>query len=228
MTEHARGDTYRDHAPSGRQRGDLGRRTAGRREQLGISREQVAERTGSTIGYVRYIEEQAGMPGISFLLRLADALETTVPALAGAGECRPPGRATASRRAELVVLSPRECRTLLSTHGVGRVSVHTGQGPAIIPVNYLFTGEVLAYRTRPAGVADLSEGQEVAFETDHVDDVWRQGWSVNVAGTARRVGRSEARSLDERAYTLPWAGEGRRHWVCVVPTRITGRRVEIT
>ncbi|MEW2548249.1 pyridoxamine 5'-phosphate oxidase family protein [Streptomyces sp. NPDC047002] len=145
--------------------------------------------------------------------------------LPGAGADQPPGAAAAARDTALETLTEQECRSLLSTHGVGRVSVATDRGPVIVPVNYLVFGEALAYRTTPAGVLALAEGEQIAFETDHIDDVWRQGWSVNVTGRARAVSRAEARALDDRAYALPLAGGNRRHWVVVVPDRVTGRRV---
>src|SRR5438105_9813849 len=56
---------------------DLGRRATLRRQQLGLSREEVAARAGASPDYVRYVEERAADPDIGFLLRLADALETT-------------------------------------------------------------------------------------------------------------------------------------------------------
>ncbi|MFK0211743.1 helix-turn-helix domain-containing protein [Streptomyces sp. NPDC090298] len=62
---------------------DLGRRVAARRALLGLSREEVAERAGSTSGYIAYVEERVSTPGAEFLVRLASALETTVQDLAG-------------------------------------------------------------------------------------------------------------------------------------------------
>ncbi len=64
-------------------RGDIGRRVAARRHQLSLSRQDVALRAGAAPGYIEYVEEQSATPGIGFLLRLADALETTVQELTG-------------------------------------------------------------------------------------------------------------------------------------------------
>lgn len=72
-------DSKPDRAPSG----DLGRRVTMRREQLGLSRQAVAERAGSAPSYLQYVEERQATPGIGFLLRLAQALETTVDELTG-------------------------------------------------------------------------------------------------------------------------------------------------
>lgn len=66
--------------------GDIGRRLALRREELGLSREQVADRAGIAPEYLRYVEERPfASPGPTFLLRVAEALETNVPRLRGAG-----------------------------------------------------------------------------------------------------------------------------------------------
>ncbi|MER7467261.1 pyridoxamine 5'-phosphate oxidase family protein [Streptomyces sp. NPDC097981] len=76
-----------------------------------------------------------------------------------------------------------------------------------------------------AQVATAS-GTEVAFEVDHMDDATRQGWSVLAVGEV--VGVTDAAAmqrLDAIAYSLPWAGGDRTHWMTVTPTRITGRRV---
>ncbi|MFE1962206.1 pyridoxamine 5'-phosphate oxidase family protein [Streptomyces sp. NPDC059479] len=128
---------------------------------------------------------------------------------------------------EFAMLSSEECRALLSTHGVGRVAVYTHNGPAVVPVNYVLAGDgSVAYRTALGTAAAAAADQEVVFEVDHVDDAVRQGWSVNVIGTARAVtGDAAARGLDQQAYTTPWAGEDRRLWLSIFPARMTGRRI---
>ncbi|WP_406069036.1 pyridoxamine 5'-phosphate oxidase family protein [Streptomyces sp. NBC_01020] len=209
-------------------RSDLGRRVTARREQLGLSRDALAERAGSVRSYVEYIEERQASPGIGFMLRLAEALETTVEALTGSDTELPPGTGQAAYRPHLRTLSSEECGELLSTHGVGRVAVSTWDGPAVVPVNYIVNDGEIAYRTAPQTVAAEAVGQEVAFEIDHIDEAMSKGWSVNVVGTARAVADgTAARDLDEHAHTKPWAGGGRRLWVSIAPTRTTGRRIDI-
>ncbi|MGS2586990.1 helix-turn-helix domain-containing protein [Streptomyces hebeiensis] len=207
---------------------DLGRRVSARRAELGLSVEEVARRAGSAPGYITYMEDQQAVPGVGFLLRLADALETTVPELAGGGMDLPPGLGEASPRAELVVLKPHECRALLSTHGVGRVAVSTHRGPAVIPVNYVVIGGGIAYRTAPRTAAAAAAGQKVAFEVDHFDEALSRGWSVNVVGMAHAVtGDAAARGFDEQAFTEPWAGGERHLWFEIFPDYITGRRIDV-
>ncbi|WP_255947518.1 helix-turn-helix domain-containing protein [Streptomyces odontomachi] len=213
-------------AGTGHIRGDMGRRVATRREQLGLSREDVAARSGSAPGYLQYVEEHAASPGMGFLLRLADALETTVDELTGSNVDLPPGLGQAARRARLVDLSPEECRSLLGTHGVGRVAVTTASGPAILPVNYVVVDGDLAFRTSPEAQPAQAAGHDVAFEIDHIDDALSQGWSVLAVGPARAVTDAAAiRRLQDEAYTTPWAGDERNLWVAVTPVRLTGRRI---
>lgn len=206
--------------------GDLGRRVVQRREQLGLSRADLAARAGTSPGYVRYVEEYPADPGAGVLLRLASALETSTAELRGGTAMSPPGRGRAAHHADLLELSPWECRARLGTHGVGRISVSTAPGPAIVPVNYSVVDDAVVFRTAPDATPAAAVGAEVAFEVDHIDEALSEGWSVLVVGRARRVTDPAAvRRLDEAAYTPPWPGGGRDLWLRIEPERITGRRI---
>ncbi|MFJ4989482.1 helix-turn-helix domain-containing protein [Streptomyces sp. NPDC088732] len=72
-------------------RGDIGRRVARRREELGLSRDEVALRAGLSTGYLRFLEEEAtAAPAMGTLRGLAAALSTTVVALNGGEADLPP------------------------------------------------------------------------------------------------------------------------------------------
>jgi nitroimidazol reductase NimA-like FMN-containing flavoprotein (pyridoxamine 5'-phosphate oxidase superfamily) len=209
--------------------GDLGRRLALRRGQLGLSREDVADRAGTSPAYVRYLEEYPADPSAGTLLRIAGALDTTPAELLGGGLDRPPGLGEAAYHPDLGELSPRECRDRLSTHGVGRVSVNTPRGPAVVPVNYSVIDDAVVFRTAPEATPAAAAGAEVAFEVDHVDAALSQGWSVLVIGRAQRVTEPTAvRRLADRAFTTPWPGGSRDLWVRIEPDRVTGRRIQVT
>ncbi|MGW3814450.1 helix-turn-helix domain-containing protein [Streptomyces sp. NPDC005046] len=210
--------------------GDVGRRIAARREELGMTLEATAARAGTAAGYLRYLEEQStAMPGTSVLIRLADALDTSVAALHGGGADLPPGLGQAADHAELVELGPDECRARLSTHGVGRIATDTPDGLVVLPVNYSLIDGVVTFRTAPGSAPATAVGSRVAFEADHVDEALSQGWSVLVQGRARAVTDPDVvRRLDALAYSGPWAGgEGRDLWVRVDQDRITGRRIAV-
>src|SRR5262249_6454058 len=105
------GDTAGKSAPVG----DAGRRLVLRREELGLSREQVAERAGIAPGYLEYVEEQpTALPSPAFWLRVAEALKTTVAQLHGGSAGLPPGMGKAAAAPTLGDLSPEECLRLLS------------------------------------------------------------------------------------------------------------------
>ncbi|MFI8992569.1 helix-turn-helix domain-containing protein [Streptomyces sp. NPDC053542] len=207
---------------------DLGRRVALRRQQLGLTREQVAARAGAAPGYLQYVEEGCAVSDIGFLLSLADALETSVAELVGGTGELPAGLGKAGRHPELRELSEDDCREKLSTHGVGRVAVTVAGTLAIFPVNYTVAGDLVAYRTAPEAGPAAAAGHEAALEVDHIDEAFSQGWSVLVVGPAHLVtDAAESRALEESAYTAPWAGGGREQWIAIRPARITGRRIRV-
>ncbi|CAL9373549.1 DUF1918 domain-containing protein [Streptomyces sp. enrichment culture] len=206
--------------------GDIGRRLAAERERQGLSREETARRARMAPDYLAYLEEHPGDPSTATLIRLAAALRTNVRALRGGGAGLPPGQGMALLHPQLRDLGPDECRALLSTHGVGRVSVTTAEGPAVVPVNYEVVDDSIVYRTAPGSVPAAAVGAEVAFEVDRLDEAMSQGWSVLAVGPARAVtGPEEARHLSEGAHSTPWAGGDRGMWVSIRPTRLTGRRI---
>ncbi|WMX48436.1 helix-turn-helix domain-containing protein [Streptomyces roseicoloratus] len=207
---------------------DLGRRVEARRTQLGLSREDVAARAGSTPGYIDLLEEQLPSPAIEFLVRLANALETTVQDLTGYTADLAPGRAHAGHHARMVEIDETECWALLDDHGVGRVAVTRDDGPEIFPMNYQVVGrEVLFMTTEDTPLARAAGGgAAIAFEEDHVDEAFSQGWSVLLVGPARKVSDpATAQTLRAAAYSTPWAGERRDTVVVLSPRRVTGRRV---
>ncbi|MEW1777867.1 DUF1918 domain-containing protein [Streptomyces sp. NPDC086777] len=207
--------------------GDIGRRVAAARLRLGLTREETAARARMAPAYLDYLEQQPAAPTVATLIRLADALGTTVDALYGGGVDLPPGQGRALFHPRLVELGPEECRALLSTHGVGRVTLSTPDGrPAVVPVNYDVVDGAIVFRTAPGSVTALTADEDVAFEVDHVDEALSRGWSVLAVGHANVVTRPEAvRGLVERAHTTPWAGDERAMWVSIRPRSLTGRRI---
>jgi transcriptional regulator with XRE-family HTH domain len=63
--------------------GDLGRRVTARRRELGLTRAELAARSGMAVSYLAYLEQHAADVGYDGLMRLADALGTTPDALLG-------------------------------------------------------------------------------------------------------------------------------------------------
>ena len=64
--------------------GDLGRRIAARRQQLGWSHAELAAKAHLSVPYLTYLETRPAVVTMTCLIELADALETTAEALLGA------------------------------------------------------------------------------------------------------------------------------------------------
>ncbi|MFG2299409.1 helix-turn-helix domain-containing protein [Actinacidiphila glaucinigra] len=212
--------------PSERSRahpGDVSRRVAQRREQLGLSREEVAAKAGMTPSYVRYVEEQCHHTiGTNALLRLAGALRTTASHLLGGDAEHLPGETETLGPPVMEEMPSQECWTRLSGHDVGRIALTTGGGhPAVVPVNYAVVDGAIVYRTAPDAPPSLAKGSEIAFEVDQLDACLSAGWSVLVLGVAEHVVDPEdTRALE--THPGPWSGGEDDLWIRIVPTHVTG------
>jgi len=205
--------------------GDLGRRVHHRRNELGLTRAEVADRSGLSAATVAYIEEQPAALDTETVLRLAYALDLPDTSLLGS-DADVPARFGA-RRPSLDVLPEAECWRLLDDHGIGRIAFLTEEGdlPHVHPLNYTVRGRELAMRTREgslldAAIAGSSDGYPASFEVDHIDDAQREGWSVLLRGLVRLTNADA-----EPAAAEPWAGGARAREVCLTPRIVTGRRI---
>jgi nitroimidazol reductase NimA-like FMN-containing flavoprotein (pyridoxamine 5'-phosphate oxidase superfamily) len=222
------GDRPREGAalPPAGEPGDLGKRVSRRRNDLKLSRRQLAELAGVSVPYLEHLETHPALPTQAALRQLAAALQTTPETLLGAGTSQPPGQAGPSGHRVLQTLTAAECYDLLSPGGVGRVAFTTTDGPVVLPVNYAMAGQTVIFRTAPdtllAGYLDGPAG----FEVDRLDEALSQGWSVLVTGRAVRVtSEAEVRHLEHHASVRPWAGGARDVYVRIIPRKITGRRI---
>lgn len=208
--------------------GDLGRRVAARREELGLSREEVAERAGMDPGYLQYLEERpATPPSASELDRLARALSTTLERLEGAGWTSPPGAgAPPGGNVDVEVLSAAMALELLSRGGVGRVVFTDDRGPVALPVNFRLLDGTIVFRTGPGSILRAIErAQRIGFEVDRLDDVLGEGWSVVATGEAEVVSDPEERTRIDALHIHPWTGSERPTPVRLAPKLLTGRRI---
>lgn len=207
--------------------GDLGRRLAERRRQLGLTAEQVASRAGMSPTYIRVLESSPS-PAVSAaaLWRLADALETSVDVISGSGMVAPPGRGDPSDRPDLEHLTIDECNALIAPGGVGRFVFVDQRGPAALPVNFRVLDGDIVFRTESEATS-LADGlqEEVSFEVDRLDEALTEGWSALFTGDAHVI--VDPAEL-ERARALgvaPWAGGERKAYVRLSPRKVSGRRI---
>jgi nitroimidazol reductase NimA-like FMN-containing flavoprotein (pyridoxamine 5'-phosphate oxidase superfamily) len=116
------------------------------------------------------------------------------------------------------------CRQLLVRCTFGRVAFDGDDGLTVLPVNCLFSGDVVVFRTQEGSALDrLDDGRAVAFETDHVDPVSESGWSVLIRGKATHLTDQERTAALTETGIHTWAPGPRDRWVQIHPQRITGR-----
>ena len=214
--------------PSPPDPGDLSKRIAQRRAELHLSVAQVAVRAGLSLRYLEYLERYPARPTPAALRQVAAALQTTSAALLGAGADVPPGHHRSVGLRVISKLMPNECRRLIAPGGVGRIAFGTLSGPVVLPVNFTVLADTIVIRTAEGTIIDGHADEQVALEVDHIDEALCQGWSVLVRGSAHRVRHpAELHRLQEDAVIWPWPGGEREVYVRIIPSQITGRRIEI-
>jgi hypothetical protein len=118
----------------------------------------------------------------------------------------------------------QECLDLLSACSIGRVAVPVaGDGPLVVPVNYVLDGDVVVFRSDPGTKLTAVQLGPISFQVDQLDFLRRTGWSVLVRGLAYEATHWETDHIP----LDPWAGGDKHHWVRLVPSSITGRRIRL-
>jgi len=202
--------------------GNVGRRIAHRRTELGLSTQELAKRAGIDAWFLAYFEQSVDTSlSDGSLLRLAVALDTTTFALGGGRADRSSSPGPAGLHPVLESLSADQCRQHLVAGGIGRIVLTTGSGPVAFPVNFVFTDGAVVLRTSDAMMAKVSG--VVAFEVDHIDEAVSGGWSVLVRGHARLIEDAEERAVAAHLDVEPWAGGERLNVIRIEPFEITGR-----
>jgi len=207
--------------------GDLPRRVAHRRQELGLTQREVAQRAGMDPGYLDYLEHSpaVALPRGS-LIRLAGALETTVDYFRGGEVDRPPGPGRAGPHPHLDTLSKEECEARLAGGGVGRFVFLAEQGPIALPINFRLVEGDVVFRTRAEGGLAAAAGTTVGFETDRIDEAMSEGWSVLITGRARLIQESnELRKIVDLGDIEPWHGGHREALIRIETATISGRRI---
>ncbi|WP_146166709.1 helix-turn-helix domain-containing protein [Streptosporangium nondiastaticum] len=201
-------------------------RCAVRREQLGLTREDVARRAGMSVPYLSQLETFGGDFDPAAVIRLAAALDMPYDELVGGPREAAPGRQPAGASPLLAHLTEDECWQRLGTHGIGRIGLASGPAPVILPVNFLVDGRTIIYRTGTGDTAAAGDGEQLVFEADHIDEHLSRGWSVLINGTAERItDPGTVESLATRPGAEPWAGGKRNLWIRVRPGQVTGRTI---
>jgi aminoglycoside phosphotransferase family enzyme/predicted kinase len=128
-------------------------------------------------------------------------------------------------RSGFEVLDREECLRLLRTARCGRVALHAGALPVVLPVGFRVDGDHLLIRTgRTTQLGEATRDAVVALEVDDLDPATCSGWSVLVTGVATEItdpGEVErARGLLDHA----WGGPAADRFVRITIQLVSGRR----
>jgi nitroimidazol reductase NimA-like FMN-containing flavoprotein (pyridoxamine 5'-phosphate oxidase superfamily) len=129
-------------------------------------------------------------------------------------------------------LDEGESLRLIASGGVGRIAYAGRFGLAVLPVNYRLHENTIVFRTGQdspldedlrTGIANAE--YKVAFEIDEIDPARREGWSVLVQGAAHHVDSEAERAVVAAVGVEPWPGGEKDHFIRIVPSLVTGRRI---
>lgn len=134
-------------------------------------------------------------------------------------------------RTWLMDITPEQCEELLATATLGRLGVIVDGRPEIFPVNHVFdpVSRCVAFPTnaRTKLHAALS-WPWIAYEVDGVEPDDAGGWSVLVVGRAEEMTDPADIARAEGLRHVLWRSGHPMHWIRIVPSKITGRRISAT
>jgi nitroimidazol reductase NimA-like FMN-containing flavoprotein (pyridoxamine 5'-phosphate oxidase superfamily) len=125
----------------------------------------------------------------------------------------------------LEVLDAIECMNLVRQEEVGRLGIIVDGRPEIHPVNFAVAGEEVLIRTDQGTKLTNALGGPVVFEVDRIDPETCTGWSVMLHGTAKLTSARTRRSGSQNRTLQSWREADLTQLLCILPSRITGRRV---
>ena len=128
----------------------------------------------------------------------------------------------------LVDIKPKTCAELLEAATLGRLGVILDGRPEIFPVNHVYdrvSGCVVFPTNDRTKLHAALDWPWVAFEVDGVDDSDTSGWSVLVVGRAEEITDPEEITRLTGQRHVPWRADSAVHWLRIVPSKVTGRRI---
>jgi uncharacterized protein len=117
-----------------------------------------------------------------------------------------------------------ECWEHLRKQEFGRLAYHLTDEVHLAPINYAVDGGRIIFRTAEGSkLLGVVMDNDVAFETDLIDDEADVAWSVIARGSARILEGDEARNADHLRLR-PWIDTQKHNVVAIDVTEISGRR----
>lgn len=204
--------------------GDLSRRVARRRAELGLSLEEVGQEAGIDPGYLNYLEHHADAHlSAGSLVLLAMALKTSPELLLGGN---PPLRREgegSNRHPQVEPLTREQCEVHLALGEYGRLVYSIARGPVAIPVNYEYVDGEVIISTDPEKANWLEGLQIVGFEVDRVVEGLSEGWSVLVTGEVRRLDDPDEQRRLSFLDLQRWNDDSEHALIAITPHDLTGR-----
>lgn len=124
------------------------------------------------------------------------------------------------------VLDRQRSLDLVRSATIGRLAIHAGALPAIVPVNFALTSSAIVIRTGTGSkLQHAIDNAVVAFEVDDYDTLRHTGWSVNVVGIAREITDPVILDHVRRMPLAHWVPGEATHYVGISLDVVTGRRI---
>lgn len=124
------------------------------------------------------------------------------------------------------VLDREHSLSLLRSATIGRLAIHVGALPAIVPVNFAVTSTAVVIRTGAGSkLQQAVDNAVVAFEVDDYDPLRHTGWSVNVVGIAREITDPAELEQVRRVPLAHWVPGEATHYVGISLDVVSGRRI---
>ncbi len=131
-------------------------------------------------------------------------------------------------RTWLIELSEQACQELLERAIIGRLGVVIDGKPEVFPIGHVVDDGCIVFPTNAGTKMHAAlEWPWVGVEVDEIDPDGLTGRSVMVSGKAEEI--TDAVTIERVAAqrTVPWRTDPSVRWIRVVPTRVTGRQIDI-
>jgi nitroimidazol reductase NimA-like FMN-containing flavoprotein (pyridoxamine 5'-phosphate oxidase superfamily) len=125
-------------------------------------------------------------------------------------------------------IGAEQCEAHLAGSVLGRLAVIVDGRPGIFPINHVFdpVTRCVAFPTNARTKLHAALGwPSVAYEVDGIEPEDAGGWSVVVVGRAEEITDPAEIARVEGLRHVLWRTEDAVHWIRIVPTQVTGRRI---
>jgi len=127
---------------------------------------------------------------------------------------------------DLTILDPEECWAALERASIGRLGLHAGALPLIVPVQYALLAGAIVFRTfRGFNIGNAINNSVVAFEVGDTDFTTDEGWSVVAVGFADPVTDQETLDVSHGLSHDRWTPGESHGLMRIEPRIISGRRI---